>query len=205
MNNTDEQWISFKKALKDLPEKPDTIWQKIIDMYWRLRWKFDDTKVGIIWKYRIEHRYLYPMRCWFNPRHTKLRKSIPNQWSDSSELVREVNFAIITEFYEDEYTNGFVNWESDDTHKEFAKWLESAYDYIKNGRPKMEETLYASYPKHDKKLKDCKDFNEYFNRDGDIPYEEKYEDVIYWENLIETRDNKILVELVSKYKGFMWT
>jgi hypothetical protein len=83
---------SFQKALKNLPEKPDTIWQKIVDKYWSARFWLEDTTIGKIWKYRIEYRYLYPIRCWFNPRHKKLRKSIPNEWSDSTELIRIVNF-----------------------------------------------------------------------------------------------------------------
>ena len=197
--------FSFRKALKKLPDKPDTLWQKIVDMCWKLRWKFDDTTIGTIWKYRIDQPYLYPMRCYFNPRHRKLRNSIPKTWCDSTELVREVNFAIITEFYEDEYLNGFVNWESDEPHKEFAQWLEKSYDYIKNGRPKMQETLDASYPKHKKELENCKDFNEYFNQDNETPYEERYKNVIYWENLIQERDDKMLVELITKYRSFLWT
>jgi hypothetical protein len=189
---------NFIKALKGLPEHPVTFREKVRDKYWDFKDWLRNTTVGMMWRFRIDHQYLYPIRCYFNPRHKKLRRSIPRVWSDSSEVLRIVNFALITEFYTDEYLDGFVDWESDEPHREFARWLENAYTYITAVRPQLEKEKWASYPPmSDDPLKDI-------NNETPQSYQEKYGKVDWLENAIDSRDKQILLDLV-KFKDFLWT
>ena len=92
----------------------------------RIRWSW----LGRFWYWKIENKFLYSFRCFFNPKHNKVRKSIPRVWRDSDYLIVRTNFAIITEFYEDEFLGGFIDWDYDESHKEFKNWLIESYNYI---------------------------------------------------------------------------
>lgn len=52
--------------------------------------------------YNMSDTYIYPVKCYFFPNHNLVRKSIPNEWIDSTELIRLINFSIVTEFVEKE-------------------------------------------------------------------------------------------------------
>ncbi|MEK6881652.1 MAG: hypothetical protein AABY22_18680 [Nanoarchaeota archaeon] len=155
----------------------------------RIRWSW----LGRFWYWKIENKFLYSFRCFFNPKHNKVRKSIPRVWRDSDYLIVRTNFAIITEFYEDEFLGGFIDWDYDESHKEFKNWLIESYNYITKERPKLEEQIWAAYPK---------------NLDLDLlatlSYDQKYGEVDRLEKEIDERDTKILGEYI-KFRFCFWT
>jgi hypothetical protein len=169
-----------------------------------------------IWEFLDIFPYSWRMKYWekirpiFSPRNKRLRKSIPRTWKDISHLMVDLNFEMIKTFYEDEYKADIVDWDSDQPHRDFSKWLESSYFYITKARPKLEIDLENSYPP-------SKPMEEMFERvpqedgttriylkDDGIPYEIKYAEVNRIERLIEETDTKILKEFIE-YRHFFWT
>jgi len=181
-------------------------------------WSFMDDKFGIrgLWDvlpFGWKIRYYDKIRPIFAPQNTRYRKAIPRTWSDVSHLIETVNFEFIRGFYEDEYLHGNTDWEATGEHAvEFAKWLESAYDYITVSRPDLEKQMEAAYPPY-------RPFNEMFvpcetDENGKVKmykmvhreesYEELYGEVNRLEQLIQDKDSDILTHLV-KYRHFFWS
>lgn len=147
----------------------------------------------------------------FKPEHKKLRKSIPRTWTDTVSLIVEVNFAMITEFYEDEYLLGNVDWKgSSKEHGLFEKWLKKTYKYIKEDRVDLMAKLDSAYPP-------VKPFNEMFEETIDnngkksyrlkndgVPYKTKYKEVLRLEKLINKKDTDILKKMIDN-RDYFWT
>lgn len=161
--------------------------------------------------YRFRMYYYDYIKPTFCPRNKKIRDAVPRSWADITSLIVDVNFAMIKQFYEDEYLLGFVDWEgSGDTHKKFEQWLKEAYAYVAYKRPSLEAERDNSYPP-------SKPFEEWFeentNEKGEkvyrmindgIPYEVKYKDVIRLEKEIEENDTKYLKEMIE-FREYFWT
>ena len=152
--------------------------------------------------------YVKPIFC---PTNQKIRAAVPRSWADITSLIVNVNFAMIKQFYEDEYLLGFVDWEgSSEGHKKFEEWLKEAYAYIAHKRPSLEVERDSSYPP----LKPLNEwFEEKINENGkktylmihdEIPYEVRYKDVIRLEKEISENDTKFLKEMIE-YRDFFWT
>jgi hypothetical protein len=146
----------------------------------------------------------------FKPQNQRIRKAIPRTWVDVTELVVSVNFEFIKAFYEDEFKANIVDWEATENHKEFAEWLEKAYEYVTKIKPQLEIDLQNAYPPH-------RSFDEMFETktdengrrlfqmiDDGIPYEVKYKDVNRIEEEIEKRDTEVLTELIKR-RYYFWT
>jgi hypothetical protein len=157
--------------------------------------------------------YYEKIRPIFSPQNKRYRKSIPRTWSDVSGLIETVNFEFIKGFYEDEYLHGHTDWEGTGEHAvAFAKWLESAYDYITIERPQLEKDMDNAYPplrsleemfvpcETDEKGK-VKMFKMVERKES---YEELYGEVNRLEQLIQDKDTEILSQLI-KYRHFFWS
>ena len=157
--------------------------------------------------------YYEKIRPIFSPQNKRYRKVVPRTWSDVSNLIEVVNFEFIKGFYEDEYLHGHTDWEGTGEHAvEFAKWLESAYDYITIERPTLEKQMDDAYPVL-LPLKEMFVPCEYDDKgkvkmlkmvDDGRTYEEKYGEVNRLEQLIQDKDTEILTQLV-KYRFFFWS
>lgn len=161
--------------------------------------------------YSWRMRYYEDIRPIFKPANQRLRKFIPRKWRDVSHLIVDVNFELIKIFYEEEYAKGYIDWDSDEQHKSFAKWLEGAYHYITVDRPKLEEDLNDAYPPlgvdgfkgmFEEVYKDGK--KTYRMIDDGVPYEVKYKEVNRIEDLIKSEDTSILKEMIKK-RDYFWT
>jgi hypothetical protein len=168
----------------------------------------------IIWNlipYKFKFYYYDFIRPIFKPEHRKLRESIPRTWADTVSLIVKVNFAMITEFYEDEYLLGFVDWKgSSKEHGLFEKWLQKTYKYIKEERVVLMAKLDSAYPPV-KSLNDM--FEEtidnngkksYLLKDDGIPYKTKYKEVLRLEKLIHKKDTDILKNMIDN-RDYFWT
>ena len=121
---------------------------------------------------------------WFNPAHQQLRKAIPREFVDISSLIVTVNFEFIKSFHDNEMN--IIDWDADELHREFRDWINDAYAYITQERPKLEQELSQAYPP----------------RRAKGPYEELYADVIRIEKTIQDRDTAILMEMVKRREMF---
>jgi len=172
--------------------------------------KFDVWDIFDLFPYGWRMYYYDHIKPIFKPRHTRIRKSIPRNWSDICTLIENVNFEMIKSFYEDEYIKGYVDWEADKYHKEFSEWLKKAYKYIIEIRPKLEIDLQNAYPPSlplDEMFKPFIDENGrkmYKMVDDGVPYEKKYAEVNRIENLIDDNDTEILIQMI-KFRKYFWT
>lgn len=181
-------------------------------------WDFIEDKIGIrsVWDvlpFGWRMFYYDKIRAIFNPQNKRYRKSIPRTWTDVSGLIEITNFEFIKGFYEDEYLHGHTDWVGTGSRAvKFAKWLESAYDYITIERPQLEKQMWDAYPPS-RPLKEvfvpC-EFDEKGNAkmyqmvERKESYEDLYGEVNRLEKLIEDKDTKILTYLV-KNRNFFWT
>jgi len=158
----------------------------IILFFKRIQWKLSD------WKYNIK-RFIKP--C--NPR---FRKAHPRwAYSDTVELARDVNFALILDFWYEEVVDGPVDWQSEPHHKEFYDWLTGAVNWIEIGRPALvEEREKEADIAFDKS---CKSQNV---KEDKPSFDDIYGKEISLEREIYNRDTKILQEFVEKREWF-WT
>jgi hypothetical protein len=125
----------------------------------------------------------------FNPCHKRLRKVIPRRWCDLTELTLLINFEIIKSFVEEEMH--IIDWNSNDSHKEVAAWLNSSYKYITEERIQLQEEF-------DIALTDSSD-----NKRGQ-PYAERYAEPNRIEALIDKRDTEILIGLAT-HRQYLWS
>jgi hypothetical protein len=202
-----DKFLARNHALNiDLNEER-TLIQNIRSFIFR---KFNIWDLWDLFPYGWRMTYYDKIKPIYNPSNKRLRKFIPRTWQDFSNLMVDLNFEIIKTFYEDEYTAGIVDWDSDQPHRDFSKWLDSSYFYITKARPKLDIDLQNSYPL-------SKPIEEMFERipqedgttrmylkDDGIPYEIKYAEVNRIEKLIEETDTKILKEFIE-YRQFFWT
>ena len=181
--------------------------------YW-LNKRFGVWDIWDILPYKYQRLYYDKIKPIFKPQHSRLRKAIPRQWWDLSGLIVNINFEIVKSFYEDEYSEGQIDWESDDNHKKFAQWIEGAYKYITVERPELEKQMNAAYPNAD--------FDNMFDepetdKHGNVTYrmrsceercgktyEELYGEVNRLEALIDKKDTKVITEMV-KNRNYFWT
>ena len=189
---------------------------KPLSVFGKVHWRYKFLGEFDIWDvlpYSWRHHWYDKIRPIFKPKNTRLRKVIPRTWVDVSSLIETVNFEFVKKFYEEEYTNGIVDWENSGEHNvEFARWLEETYRYITVHRPRLEKEMddaYPPLPSFDEWLKP----NEY-NENGSIKnytvadrgksYEELYGEVNRIEQLITDRDTEVLTEIVKR-RQYFWT
>ena len=134
--------------------------------------------------------------------------AVGSQWGRVQAGIRGRAAVELSEDFQD----GMPDWEGTGEHAvEFAKWLESAYDYITIERPKLEKDMDNAYPP-------LRPMEEWFEpcdtddkgkvtmlkmKDDGKTYEEKYGEVNRLEQLIQDKDLDILTQLV-KYRHFFW-
>jgi hypothetical protein len=92
----------------------------------------------------------YKITAFFNPRQKWLTKLISNQWMDKPELIKDILFACLVHyveeekginssvFYETDYKEGHISKEYLDHCIEVNTDLQNVYNYIKTERPKFE-------------------------------------------------------------------
>ena len=198
--NSEEKFFASNQAI-DLDKLGNTKPCFVISIF---------NKVLDVLPYGYRMFYYDKVKPIFKPQHSRIRKSIPKTWMDIGTLIENVNFEMIKSFYEDEYSKGYIDWESDDYHKNFSNWLKNAYKYISEIRPKLENDLENAYPSSlpivqmFKPITDSQGRKLYEMVSDGIPYEKKYAEVIRIENLIEENDTEILIQMI-KFRKYFWT
>lgn len=134
----------------------------------------------------------YAIKCFFKPYHSDIRKAVPRQWADVSHLIVEVNFAMILSFKK-EADESCVDWDGTEKHREFKDWLDSAANWIQEGRPNLKKQAENAYPPHP--------LPEHLRGKS---YDELYGEVNRIEELIDATDVNILKQMID-YREYMWT
>jgi len=176
--------------------------------------KFLQIKFGKwnIFPYRWSMYYYNNIRTIFSSKNKKIRAFVLREWVDITSLIVDVNFAMIKQFYEDEYLLGTIDWEkSSDTHKQFEQWLKEAYTYVSYKRPTLEAERDSSYPFFTNSFSEMFELSEdsdgkkrYTLKNDGIPYEIKYNNLIKIEKEITDKDTEILKQMID-YREYFWT
>jgi len=173
-----DDWESWRQETKE--KYPFQYWLREDVYYWfcGFKWKWDD--------------FSYKVKCTLKPKHQEIRKAIPKTWTDVSNLIVDVNFAMILSFKK-EADESWVDWDGTEKHREFKNWLDSAAHWITVGKPRCEaqaDVLYPPYPlpSHLKGK----------------PYEQLYGELNKMLALIEESDSKILKQMIE-YREYFWT
>jgi hypothetical protein len=150
-----------------------------VSLYFSIRWsRIKDLK--------------YKIKCFFFPKHQEIRKAIPRTWTDISNLVVDLNFAMILSFKK-EADESWVDWGGTEGHRKFKNWLDAAAGWIQKSRPELEKQRDNSYPPHPlpAELKGK-------------TYDELYGEVNRIEKLINETDTNILKQMIE-YRDYLWT
>ncbi len=187
-------WTTWKSILKELKkqsdkshENPESMvrYKSVEDLFDDLKSKSYKPSIFTRFKWWLND-FTWDVYRYFKPCHQEIRKSIPNRWTDITELIRIVNFEFLKSYHDHEMHN--IEWNSDEYHRNFRDWINQAYVYITVERPKLEDDLSNAYPS--------------FGSKG--TYEEKYGEVNRLEALIEQKDTEILVDIVKK-RAWFWS
>jgi len=93
----------------------------------------------------------YPICAWFNPRQKWLTKHIKNTWQDKPELIKDILFACLVHYveqekgiqdptiYDDDLKAGYISREYYDSVVDLNTELQDVYNYIKTERPLLEK------------------------------------------------------------------
>jgi len=158
----------------------------------------------------------YSIRDFFNPRQKWLTKKIPRSWADKVWLIQLVAFESIVHFIEEEEAFDHIDWSATQEHKEAAEAFKRAYQYVKIRIPILEEK--------NEKLWNNKDLRDYFDNGFivSLPSQDGNKHKGHTlatpppkasEILAQIRENdkeiewltQETVEIVAKYRKFMWT
>jgi hypothetical protein len=203
----EETFMAKNHCLKDFPKKDKTLFGKARSYIFE---KYGFWDAWDLFPYSWRMTYYEKIKPIFKPQNQRIRKAIPRTWVDVTELVVDVNFEFIKAFYEDEYKADIVDWEATEHHKEFAEWLEKAYEYVTKIKPQLEIDLQNAYPSHDGfddmfELKTDENGKRLFQfKDDGVPYEVKYKEVNRIEEEIRSRDTEVLTELIKR-REYFWT
>jgi hypothetical protein len=165
------------------------------------------------WRYRWKDFYWKWIGPVVKPQQKRYRAAIPKTWCDLTELIVIVNFEFIKGFYEDEFLNGCVDWNTHAESKKFARWLKVAYKYVTVDRPKLEQDIDNAYPQGDQwdnifeKGQDDNGLVVWTMKNKTDPknlYKQRYGKVDKLEKKLKDKDTKIITEMIQ-YRGYFWT
>jgi len=133
----------------------------------------------------------------FFPCHQKVRAAIPRQWCDLTEIIVDVNLAIIADF-KDEFYCGYIDWDHTEDSRRFKEWYVQALEWVEYTRPKYVAES-AAY------LEKAFDIPDKLTNFGDIKTDElslKHHEQL--EQLIDETDKMFIKQMVD-FKGYFWT
>lgn len=173
----ESEWDIFENKIREQYPVQGFIREQLLDLdkspLWSvIRPRFYDIKA-----------FYYTMKRYLGPNYLpRFRKSVsPRQYKDICDIIVDGNLALISDFWHNEVRRGIINWDSDEEHRQFFKWLESAIFWIEAERIILLHEL------------------ETFIKNGSPYY---FQDRITEE--IKSKDTKVLTEMI-KYRDFFWT
>ncbi len=131
--------------------------------------------------YRWSEFYFKNIKPVFFPNNRIILDTVPKQPANISDLIVDVNFAMIKQFYEKNYLLGLVDWKTTSDLERFEQWLKEAYVYVCYKRPSLKAELKHGVALQETLVNSC----------------------YTTEEEIAKNDTKILVQMM-KYKNYFW-
>ena len=133
----------------------------------------------------------------FFPCHKKVRAAIPRQWRDLTEIIVEVNLAIIADFKEEFYC-GYIDWDHPEDSRRFKEWYIQALEWVENTRPKYVAESAAYLEKAFDIPDKLTDFSDVKTDELSLKHHERLE------QLIDETDKMFIKQMVD-FKSYFWT
>jgi hypothetical protein len=187
-------WTNLQKELEKRSEEaknnPESVkCYSVKELREKLLEEYKPSFLEGLW---MDIQYKFNRCCWvvyrfFKPCHQRIRKVIPREWCDLTELTLMLNFEIVKSFVEDEMH--IIDWSSNDEHKQAAAWLRAAYKYITEERAELLKAIDDAYD----------------NVNHDLEgYYEKYGKVHQAEETLNNRDKEFLIGL-AEHRPWLWS
>jgi hypothetical protein len=158
----EREWFGFYIKPNHLPSELftnnkgwDTFYEEIKKQY-PIQWVFREWMFSlenpVYWFFKSKYLSFldlkYSVQNFLKPSFPRWRKTLPrHKYSDISEVFVSSNFNLILDFYHEEVSEGYVDWEHDERHRTFhstlvsyVKWIEEEKVEISN---KMDNCLLA--------------------------------------------------------------
>ena len=132
--------------------------------------------------------FKYLLFCRF-PRIKKVYKK--TAYKDLKEIIIDINFAIILDFWYEQIKKSEFNPFSD-THEDFYTWIENTVHYIENERPLLINKINQSLDEASSHISVTGDTIKLYKDYGTLSTE------------LSDRDSQILNDLI-KYRFYFWT
>jgi hypothetical protein len=197
------EWLSTRTGAKVGTIKADKkgwkSWNKEIKSRYPIQWFFREWFFswenpvyalikGIYFDYREKK---YTVKRFFNPFFPRFRKCLPRHtYSDISEAIRKVNFALVLDFWHEEIVDGLVDWNDTEGHRSFISGMKKAVKYIEQERPKLVSQADAALTVATNKKKGT--------------FEQRYAKHDAIEKKIDEKDTELLVWVMQQREMF-WT
>lgn len=168
-------WGSFYEEIK-----------KQYPIQWFFReWMFSsENPIYFLLKIQCYMRYLnfkYAVQNFIKPSFPRWRKTLPrHKYSDISEVFVDSNLNLILDFYHEEVSKGYIDWEYDESYKTFHSTLVSYVKWIE------EEKVEIS------------------NKMDNCLLERQFADYNNLEEIIKNKESEILKWFVDN-RDFFWT
>ena len=165
----------------------------------------------------------YKVKCFFNPKQEWLTDVIPDTYCDKVELIPRLLFACLVDYVEVECKQDHVHdlehdWSEQIKNKIVTQdyvdrlmirdsELLEAYEYIKRGRPSLDERIDAAYPKDldfDSAFKLSGDSSQHYEYSPSKERSECYKEVNRLETIKHEKDKKYM-RVIIKHHQSLWT
>ena len=136
------------------------------------------------------HRFYYlKLRPLFKDENKRVRKSIPRTFEETDVLFRDIAFSLIVDFYENQYTQGMIDWQYAEELKATEQWLIASYQYLTKDR----NNAYDILERYEETIDE-----------NDANFREKYQHVVDFEETLDAIDDLILYGFVT-HRRSLWT
>ena len=139
--------------------------------------------------------FKYKISCFFKPRNSWVKQSIPRQWIDLDNVYENIVFAGLINFVEKEKCFEVSTWSTIE-EKKAKKKIQEIYKWIKSGRFELQKKIDDAYPEVA--------LDKFENGISTKTYRQLYGKVIQLEKLLEDTDTKYMVWLIENRK-ILWT
>jgi len=158
--------------------------RKCYPVQWFIReWllSLDNPAWFFFWvRQRRLQEFRWKVKLFFKPCSPRFRKFWPrHEYRDLVEVIREANFALILDFWFEEFEGYSYDDSVEDSSKEFEKWMRESVAWITVGRKNVEQEFYETCIKDFQTAKKIREKR-------------------------RKRDEEILVQMM-KYRQFFWT
>jgi len=181
-----------------ITEDKQTVWQKIkeeIEFYTEYRFPFRQIRDT---KYYLRNRFIRKHHLI----NTTLEKG---KWWDTDTRLLYGTMQLLVEFIEKEKPFEYINWDSDDLHKNAAKEMNAIYAWWKDYPRKVEEQDKALSTWSDAKFKDkSKDILECINSPDTEEDKKNWKLINELEEKLLNEEEDMMIRLI-KIRRFLWT